>query len=718
MKPPMSMPKKIALALGLGVGAGLFAGDFIAPLQLAADGYIKLLQMTVLPYVMVSLISGLGSMSMAHARALASKVGWFLVLLWTIALGAAFLFPLMFPQIETASYFSTTLIEDPQPFDLISLYVPSNPFYSMANNVVPAVVIFSIVVGVALIGVEPKARLLEVLATTNAALARVNKFVAALTPYGLFAIVAVAAGTLRPEELARMRVYNVSYVAVSLLVSLWVLPGLVVALTPIRYRDLLGRTREALLTAFLTSNLFIVLPMLTEEVKRLLREHQPEGNEHGSLPEIIVPASFNFPHTGKLLSLSYVLFAGWFADAAIQVADYPRLALVGFFTLFGSLNTAVPYLLDLFRIPADTYQLFVASGVVNGRFGTLMAAVHTVTIALLGTCAITGVMRFRPGRVLRYAVITVGLAAATIATTRVILSIVAESTYTKDRSVLERPLLNSHRPATMITDGSSAPPLPAEASVLQRIRLRKAVRVGYFADNPPYAYVNTDGQLVGFDIEMAHHLADDLGVDLELIAESRAIVQAAAESAPWDVLMAGVAVTPDRASRLLFSASYLDETLAFLVPDHRREEFSTWEAVRALGPVRIGVPPVSSLAEKLRSEAPRATTVAFDSLEQIFGDPGVGADAFLVSAERGSIWTLLHPDYSVVVPRPGPVTAPIAYPIANHDREFADFVNTWIELKRKDRTIAALFDYWILGRVGQQAAPRWSIVRDVLHWVD
>jgi len=85
---------------------------------------------------------------------------------------------------------------------------------------------------VALIGVEPKARLLEVLATMNAAMSRVNGFVARLTPYGLFAIVAVAAGTLRPKR-SRMRVYNVSYVAVSLLVSLWVLPGLVAALTPV-----------------------------------------------------------------------------------------------------------------------------------------------------------------------------------------------------------------------------------------------------------------------------------------------------------------------------------------------------------------------------------------------------------------------------------------------------------------------------------------------------
>ena len=112
--------------------------------------------------------------------------------------------------------------------------------------------------------------------------------------------------------------------------------------------------------------------MLTDEVKRLLREQPHAGDPHESLPDIIVPASFNFPHTGKLLSLSYVLFAGWFADAAIAVHDYPRLAFTGFFTLFGSLNVAMPFLLDMFRIPADTFQLFLASSVVNARFGTLI----------------------------------------------------------------------------------------------------------------------------------------------------------------------------------------------------------------------------------------------------------------------------------------------------------------------------------------------------------
>ena len=39
-------------------------------------------------------------------------------------------------------------------------------------------------------------------------------------------------------------------------------------------------------------------------------------------------------------------------------------------------------------------------------------------------------------------------------------------------------------------------------------------------------------------------------------------------------------------------------------------------------------------------------------------------------------------------------------------------------LVRKDRTIAQLYDYWILGQSAVEREPRWSIMRNVLHWVD
>jgi hypothetical protein len=43
-------------------------------------------------------------------------------------------------------------------------------------------------------------------------------------------------------------------------------------------------------------------------------------------------------------------------------------------------------------------------------------------------------------------------------------------------------------------------------------------------------------------------------------------------------------------------------------------------------------------------------------------------------------------------------------------------VNTWIELKQKDGTLNRLYKYWILGLDAAPKQPRWSIIRNVLHW--
>ena len=196
----MSLSRQILIGLACGVAVGIFLGEGAGIFQLAADAYVKLLQMTVLPYVTVSLVSGLGRLDYAQAKLLGLRAGCVLAILWLIAIGVVFLFPLTFPSIETASFFSTTLIEDREPFDLLGLYIPANPFHSLANNVVPAVVLFSVVLGVALIGVPEKKRLLEILDVVNAAVSRANNLIVRLTPFGIFAIAARRRGPSRSNR--------------------------------------------------------------------------------------------------------------------------------------------------------------------------------------------------------------------------------------------------------------------------------------------------------------------------------------------------------------------------------------------------------------------------------------------------------------------------------------------------------------------------------------
>jgi Na+/H+-dicarboxylate symporter len=157
----MSLSTKVLLGLGLGILAGVFFGEEAAFLKVLGDAFIQLLQMTVLPYMMVSLITGLGGLSYREAASLGRSCGLLLLVLWALGLAIVLILPLAYPDWETASFFSTSLIEERQPINFLGLYIPANLFYSLANNIVPAVVVFSVAVGVALIGLGDKDVLLK-----------------------------------------------------------------------------------------------------------------------------------------------------------------------------------------------------------------------------------------------------------------------------------------------------------------------------------------------------------------------------------------------------------------------------------------------------------------------------------------------------------------------------------------------------------------------------
>ena len=612
----MTFSHKILVGLALGILVGLFFGEQALALKWAADGFVKLLQMTVLPYVTVSIVESLGSLQGAEARRLGWRGGAVLAALWGIGLFYAMLVPLTFPTVETAAFFSTTLLERRPPFDFVNLYIPANPFHSLANNVVPAVVLFSIILGIAVIGLDRKAVLLDLLKVASGALSRATRFIVQLTPYGLFAIAATAAGTLSLEQLGRLQVFLVSYVGVSLLVSLWVLPGLVAALTPIRARDIFALTGNGLITAFVAGDLFIVLPVLIESSRTLIARSGVDESQQ-SLPDVIVPASFNFPHTGKLLSISFVLFAGWFSDSPVPLLQYPQLALTGLVTFFGSVNVAIPFLLDVFRIPADTFQLFVASGVFNSRFGTLVAAMHTLTVALLVSCAMAGTLRWQRRRMVRYLVITGILTVALIGGARMLFGRAVNREYAKDKVLAGMHLL--HQPVEAVVHRT---PLAAtteeQGPRLDVIRRRGVLTVGYLDDSLPYAFFNAAGDLVGLDVELAHRLASELQVRLEFVAISRDRLVEAVEKGECDLVMSGVVVTTIRASRLVFSDAYVDETLAFIVLDDKRTDFMSWEQLRARPGIRIGIPQMPYYVQKIKERLPQADVRADHGGDAVF----------------------------------------------------------------------------------------------------
>ena len=715
----LSVSTQVVLGLVLGIVVGVCIGDMAAFFQNIGRAFILLLQMTVLPYIMLSLITGLGHLSYAEVKMLALKVGSLLAGSWALAFTVILLMPLAFPAWESASFFSSSLIQPSESVNFLTLFIPSNPFYALANNLVPAVVVFSITLGIALIGIEKKQGLLEDLTVLNRAMTRVTQFISRLTPFGVFAVVATAAGTMSTEEFGRLQIYLILYIALALLLTFWVLPVLITSFLPLTYREVVGQTKDILVTTFATGSALIVLPLLVERSKEILRYSKLYTEETEAAVEVIIPACTSFPKIGTLLPMSFVLFAGWFAGTPIAAMQYPIFAGSGLVSFFGSVNVAIPLLLDLLHIPADLFQLYLVIGLVTDRFATLLTTMNNLLLTLLGACAVGGLLSVRWGRVLRNAALTAVLLAAVIGGAHAFFTSALHNEYRKDKIIAEMQLLRNAGPATV----HQWPPPPRPTSDpslphLERIRAEGILRVGYVPDRLPFTYFNTTGQLVGFNVEMAYALARDLGVALEFVPIETGTMVEKLNTGYCDIVMAAIAATPDRAQIMAFSAPYMDQTMAFIVKDHRRQEFSSWDAVRRLKSPLIGIINVRYYIEKVSQYLPNATLVVVNTPREFFERRGETFDAYVFPAEAGSAWSLLYPAYTVVIPQPDTLVIPLAYPMARGDQEFVNFVNTWIELKKKDKTISTLYDYWILGKNAAPTQPRWSVIRNVLHWVN
>ena len=709
--------------LALGIAAGLFFGEPMGVLEIVGDVFISLLQMTVLPYVMVSLIAGLGRLNYDDAKRLGLWGGGLLVLLWAIAFAMVAVMPLAFPKLLSASFFSTSLVESSRNVDFVELYVPSNFFYSLANNIVPAVVIFSLAIGIALIGVERKDALLDSLDTLGDAMLRVTDFIVRLTPFGVFAIASSAAGTMSVEEFDRIQVYVITYVAFSVATAYWLLPGLVSALTPLRYRDIVGISKDCMMTAFATGSSFVVIPLLAEHSKELLQSHLENQEEGEALVDVIIPASFSFPHSAKVLTLSFVVFAGWFSDSPIPFQDYPMLAVSGIASTFGSVNVAIPFLLDLMELPHDLFQLFVATSVINSRVGTLVQAMHILVLTLLGTCALTGLLRFRLRSILIYAGTTVLLVLGIVLGSRLLFAYSIDTTYTKDQVVREMGLLmRDPVPSVVHRERAHARALPPGQKRLEVIRSSGVLRACYRKKAPPFTHFNSRDELVGFDVEMMNSLARGLGLTLEFVplADSFSGAEFAEQldSGYCDIVISRPAVSMANLGRVTYTDSYFELTLAFLVEDHRRREFSRRETIDDNPNLRIACPDEPYYLAWVHRLLPNAEIVPVPDVDTFLSAEKGEYDAMLFGGESLAAYSLVNPQFGVVVPKPSFPSVPAAFMVPIEEPEWRDVVNGWVALKRADGTVQELYDYWVLGENAEPHKPRWSVIRNVLHWTD
>ncbi len=716
----MSFTLKILVGLFLGVALGLFLGDIAAPFNTVGDVFIGLLQMTVLPYIVVSLISNIGRISWAERRGL--LLAGIAVQIVCLSFGAVvlLLIPLAFPEWESASFFSASMVSLPKELDFVSLYIPSNPFGSLADNVVPAAVLFSILLGIGLGGVRDSASVLKGLDVLGDGLNEINKMVVKLTPLGIFAISAGTAGTVSIEEMSRLQAYLVTYTVIALVMSFVVLPLLVTAFTPFRFGEIIAIPRDTLLTIFAVGKVIVVLPQLAENAKQLFRRHDMETEEVDNDADIMMPLAYPFPALGTYIILMFIPFCLWYLGRSMSLGDQLFFQASSLLSSFVAPIIGIPFLLDVMEIPADMMELFVMSTVYTDRIRVVLGGMHLFALTVVAVAIVRGGFRFSLRRLVFALVVSAVTIGVSLVAVRGYLSHAVSGEYHGDRALMDMPWMDRPVPARQYFFDLPAPvELAPGETRLQHIQSRGTVRVGYVPDSLPFAFRKEQGEVVGLDIEMAHHLALDLGVELELVRLEMANMQEHLDSGVIDIVMSGVIVTPQRALKWNYSEAVMDVTIGFLVPDHERKRFTRIDVLRHMPDLQLGVVNSDDSFENyLLAQIPNAHVVRIDSPRAFVRGEMPELDAVVYSAEAGSAWTLIYPHYSMVVPLPRTVMIPLAYPLPYGEPEWQDYVDLWVSLQRKNGTLGLLVEHWIEGGGARREQPRWSIIRDVLEWVE
>ena len=718
----LSTSSWILIGLGLGALSGILFGELMEPLGVAGDVYIRFTQITVLPYILLSLIHGVGSLRRDTAKRLATRGLPVVLMFWIVIIAVYLIVSTSFPPRTAATFYDPNRFPGAatRSFDWMS-YIPSNPFASLASGMVPAVVVFSLCLGVALIGVTArKQTFLAGVDFVNGLLGRVNTatFVYA-SPFGIFAITANTVGTLSSESFLGVSVYFVTYVASVVLLVACALPLLSTVFTGATYRQIFSAFKAPLLLGFTSGSPFITLPQLGQAARELLQLRGASESSAKEVTDTIIPVAYALPLTGKFAVFLFLPFSAWFAGITLEPQQYGLLIFSGVLSLFGNMTGTVQFLLGQLGLPGESLNVFVATGSLVSNIYGLVEPASMGMFTLVAGAAVLGLARLRVRRALLYGGVALAVVlAGTLGLTAALRPFgdTGATSYDALQHMKVEPTVKS----TVYTskDEAPAPLAPAGAgSVLERVQTTRVLRVGYAPTAFPFSYFNKQHELVGFDVERAYSLATMLEcVRVDFIPIDRQYFAGDLATGVVDIVMGAVAVTPDLYREAGFTDIYLALHVAAVVRDEDSASYKTMQSIEELKGKRIAVEEGSYYARALRRVVPNMTVVEIDDPMDFFKRPGV-ADALFTSAEEGSAYTLMHPRFQVVEPQVKNQQVFLAYPVAKGQGEWTSFLNNWLTIEKRTGRALDDYEYWVRGKNAVPQQPRWSVVRDVLRWV-
>jgi len=207
----------------------------------------------------------------------------------------------------------------------------------------------------------------------------------------------------------------------------------------------------------------------------------------------------------------------------------------------------------------------------------------------------------------------------------------------------------------------------------------KTLTMATSADYPPYEFIRTEGgseEIVGFDVDIARAIAEELGYELEITNIDFNGLIPALQAGRADFVMAGMTPTEERKQNVDFSSVYYEARNTIVAAAG-----SNLTTVESLNGKRVGVQ-LGSIQEGAAKEIQGATVVPLNRINEIIQELKAGRiDAAIVEDTVAKGYIEANPDLEFnVIPSADEAGSAIAFPKGSPLRdEFEPVLQQMIE---------------------------------------
>ncbi|GEM_PF-1169747 len=727
----LSLSKKIYIATAMGLFIGIFFGELCSVLEPFNKLFIRVFQITIIPYMVFSILESIGSLDNETAKTIGKKGGVILLILWGVSIFYALCLRFSLPNVQRAKFFRPDDTTSDSFINLYDLFIPTNPFHSFANGYIPAIVIFSVLVGIAIIHQRKKASLIEYSKIMAELMKEVNNYITYLLPLGVLIMSSYTFGTLNLASFKAVLVYILASLIYLVFMSLVILPGLAVSMTRLKYHKFLAYSMPAVLIAFTTGSVFLALPLIYEMMHNFGLKEEQKGyylkagldNEYRpDLVNIIVPLAWVVPATYKFLVIFFTVFAHWYYDSTISFVAELFTYIGGIPCLFGGNSATVPFLLEVSHVPSQAYNIFMLVSSFLVYFNNANGAIFIIVCTILCYASIIGGLR------VRWSILSTILIFGTIIYIALIVGlnlfmgkVVAKSELAKDELLhmnlhsLNKEFYSDIEVSYLTMEQyKEIPFLDDEEPLLDKICRTKTLRVGYVSEAPPFSFFNQQKELVGFDIDTAYDMAGELDCNKLEFYEINNIndyQNYLLEGKMIDIYVGAHKYRGPIMDNIRTSDSYMEMHLAIVIPYKDKAKYSDFNSVFYDKSITVGFIAGSGKGSTRISNFSKAREfVELNSFSDYYQHHKTYA--LVTNAEVASGINIIYSGYWVMPYKEKSLSFHFAYilPSAVRADTLRDFVNSYIKTAFRSGKAKDRYGYWIMGQAEVKTVPHWSVV--------